>query len=221
MTLHTSDAINLGDNTISKIYLGEDIVYTSSIIKQGKATLSSSSSLDAIAVGLLANITYLMTETLVNGGGYEYFYNSGSSGATNNGRIVHTGDGSKSEDQAWTFNSNQYPENGTVDMTKQGDGFGSVKGQTNWIAPVDSEWTVSGIYDVTMDILYKMYVIHYNGDETADIYLGDQSTPLTATPTYSNVPFTPPLTQWEFGDGAHALIYATIIEYDMSSFYTA
>jgi len=62
----------------------------------------------------------------------KYVDNSASSGDMFNGRVEYTGDGTETEGNPWLpLNQGEidarYPQDGTIDLTENGDGKGSLR----------------------------------------------------------------------------------------------
>jgi hypothetical protein len=123
--------------------------------------------------------------------------NSSPSGTAYRGKLEYTGNaGGANAGDAWTPTAADYPRTGIIDLGDKRNGYGTKRINTGWIPSATSEWVFRGAYDVDMGAKYKMYSIHYLGNNTADIYLGDESTPFPSTPNMAGVAYTPPTTPW-------------------------
>ena len=167
---------------------------------------------------------YLMTEALETDGVYQYLLNSSSSGSIYNGRLEHS---SLSNDEIegtpwWPSNpfymDDPLPAPGWIDLNANGNATRQIN--TQWTPPDDSEWTISGIYNLVVGVSYDMYALHYNGVDAVDIYLGSDTVPIPETPTYSNVPYTPPNEVWIIKATPPEIITPSGIIYEMDSFPT-
>jgi len=161
------------------------------------------------AIDELAPI-YLLEEPLYEIAGYYWLVNS-AEGATTKyyGKLCNASGGT------WTTTevAERYDTvNKTIDLS---DGYYV---DTGWTPPQYSEWSMSGIYDIVFDVSYEIYFIDYDGDGHADVYLGDSVNPVPSTPTYANIPYTPPSETWKIYEEAPSIIFPTIITYTMGSF---
>ena len=169
---------------------------------------------------------YLLTESLVTGSyalqTYWYVVNSSASGSIYNGRLEHIGDGTKAEGAPWEPGTDQYDQLGWIDLSIQGDGFGSRKIMTGWIPSSVREWDIFGTYNLVLNTSYDAYVLHYKGNGLIDIYLGDNTTDFStmSEPTYADVPYTPDGTEWVITENAPNIINVQNLLYNMNSFIT-
>lgn len=125
-----------------------------------------------------------------------YVFNSSSSGETYNAKCLNA-----SDDSEWTPSVSEYPQDGTIDLS------GGTSGRyldTGWEAPQNTEWTMSGIYNVVMGVSYDMYSIHYKGNQTCDIYLGSSTEDLVLSE--SDKDYTPPTGNWIIEEEPPAII---------------
>lgn len=160
---------------------------------------------------------YLLTEPLGGALGQYWVENSSASGDIFDGLLEHTGD-SDPEGTPWSPINNlelYYPEDGTINLIVQGNGTRQIN--TQWVAPADEEWVMSGIYNVVLGASYDMYAIHYNGDNTCDIYLGSNTVPIALA--YSGVSYTPPTGTWKIYNEPPSIITdMSEIIYNMDTF---
>lgn len=159
--------------------------------------------------------TYLLTEDIVVDNGDYFVNNSSTSDILYDGVLEHALQSTQPEGTPWLPTSPQYPENGTIDLNvASGEGIRQI--DTQWTPPSNTEWLFMGCYDVVVEVSYKMYAIHYNGDNTCDIYLGDDDTELTLT--YSDVPYTPTLGTYKILKDPPEILDFTEIVYTMGTF---
>lgn len=152
----------------------------------------------------------------------KFLYNSSASNSLFNGRLEYVGDGTEAEGTPWLpFDQaeieTRYIRNSTISLIDL-DGKGSLRNNSQWTPPIDVEWTITGVYDVVIGSSYKIYSIHYKGNDLMDIYHGDQNIPLAIT--HENIGFTPPQTAWLFKEGYPDVLTIDGIIYNMDSFHT-
>ena len=123
---------------------------------------------------------YNLTETLVDNGGYKWLVDDTGE---YNARLEKIADGTP-----FIPSSAEYPEDGTLELGTEN------QADTQWIVP-EREQTIVGIYDVNMGTSYQMYAIHYKGSGVADIYLGDNNTPIALSE--SDKVYTLPTESWK------------------------
>ena len=171
---------------------------------------------------------YLLTEELIvdtyDGKIYRFTVNSSNSGDLYRGRLENRGDGSKPDGSAWQPDTTEYNQLGWVDLRMQADGEGSRRIMTGWYPSESSPWDMLGAYDFVNGSNYSTYLLVYNGNNTCDIYLGDQNTDFDTDfpngPTYDNVPYIPDGTEWVITEDAPDIIYINTLVYNMNSFIT-
>lgn len=144
-----------------------------------------------------------------NGDNYYWVENSAPGPHTGNGKLCRDDGTSWSTAEA----SARYTKNGQIDLS------GGYYIDTNWVAPVNIPWTMVGAYDVITSVSYSVYVLRYLGNNTCNIYLGDQDTDFSiATPTYVGVSYTPPVTQWKIYEEPPSVILLSNVTYAMDTF---
>ena len=163
--------------------------------------------------GLLTPPIYNLTEILVNPYTIE---NSSPSGTLFNGILEYVGNSTYPEGTLWYPTSAQYPQDGRIRLYTAGQGYNRIN--TQWIAPSNSPWTLTGVYNVVKGVSFDMYALHYNGAGYLDLYLADQDNVFSEPATFSGIPYTPPTETYKITDGAPSIVYATEIEYTMGSF---
>lgn len=135
----------------------------------------------------LVSPVYLMTEPLIDR--YK-LKDSANSRSTYNGLLKYVGDGTEPADEPYYPTIAEYPQDGTIDLTENGNGKGTKYIDHVWIAPADEEWTIQGKYN-----LNDAYTIHYKGNYTCDIYLSVDGGAFVLSE--SDKAYTPPVDSWK------------------------
>jgi len=162
--------------------------------------------------GTIVPPIYNFTEDIIFYDSYYWVENSAQGITSGHGKLYKSGDISWSSADVTA----RYAMPGTIDLSPNGDYWIN----TGWIAPTDEEWSISGIYNVVMGVSYDGYTIRYKGDGTCDIYIWSSTKEVPLVPTYSDIAYTPPVTNLIIYDEPPSVIFPTEIEYTMGVFNT-
>ena len=171
---------------------------------------------------LLTNVTsslsypiYSLSEDLIEEAGSYWIVDSANINSPYNGKLEKP-DGAGGF-ISWTVTDVSERYDNVAQKIDLSDGY---RVDTGWIPIANEVWVITAVYALIVGVSYSIYSLHYKGDLTCDIYLGDQDNAFPDTPTYTAVPYTPPTESWKIEEEPPAILTVTSVIYDMTTINT-
>ncbi len=135
--------------------------------------------------------TYLKVEDLIRVSGFDYLYDSANGQLSPyKGMLEYVGDGTEAEGNAYLPTVTEYPKNGTIDQSENGDGKGTKQINTGYIIDYNTPIVLKGAIDVIIGTSHNLYLFNYKGEGIGDLYTGNSTTDMTLH--QSDVSWIPP-----------------------------